>query len=174
MGQRDGVLGSTLTWKYLSSEAFLRKSEESRPPQNFRGVCFLYFWPKNPLSGSKCTLMVKRVKKFHNRAQWYSLLQKYKITTIRILFVTTQLYVDAQDMILPTCKDGDSWIQTWQIRGLNWWQLTYQRFWYWHLNHPCSIHRITLTYKFRNKDCLHIFLCWEEGRCEVWGHTNRW
>ena len=34
-GQRDGVLGSTLTCKYLSFEAFLRKSEESRPPQNW-------------------------------------------------------------------------------------------------------------------------------------------
>ena len=32
-GQRDGVLGSTLTCKYLSSEAFLRKSVESGPPQ---------------------------------------------------------------------------------------------------------------------------------------------
>ena len=54
-GQRDGVLGSTLTCKYLSSEAFLRKSEESRPPRNW-------------LSGSKCTFMFTRVKNFHNTA----------------------------------------------------------------------------------------------------------
>ena len=28
------------------------------------GLCFLHFWPKNPLSGSKFTFMVIRVKKF--------------------------------------------------------------------------------------------------------------
>ena len=40
----DGVLGSTLTCKYLSSEAFLRKGEDSRPPLKFeKSYCISSF-----------------------------------------------------------------------------------------------------------------------------------
>ena len=63
------VSGSTLTSKYLSSESFLRKIEESRPPKigHFRGDLLSSLLAKTPLSGcTGCLLISVACLNVHN------------------------------------------------------------------------------------------------------------
>ena len=67
-GQRDGVLGTALTCKYLSSEVFLRKSEESRTPKigHFRGGLLSSLLAKSPSYWLYCENLVTLVtRKVH-------------------------------------------------------------------------------------------------------------